>query len=83
MKRFIAIFLAALMIIALVGCGKQKRKIIELTLSTEDSAAILAAAGIKLPDKEFEDNRLQRHFDVHVNRRFGRRSGGQFDVDQL
>ena len=52
MKRIIAIFMATLMIIALVGCGKQKRKIIELTLSTEDSAAILAAAGIKLPDKE-------------------------------
>ena len=38
------------MITALVGCGKQKRQIIELTLSTEDSEAILRAAGIMLPD---------------------------------
>ena len=52
MKRIIAIILAALMITALVGCGKQRRKIVELTLSTEDSEAILNAAGIRLPDKE-------------------------------
>ncbi len=50
MKRFIALLLALVMIFVLVGCGKQKRQIIKLTLSTEDAAAILAAAGIKLPD---------------------------------
>lgn len=50
MKRLICILLAAILIISLVGCGKQKRQIIKLTLSTEDSEAILAAAGIRLPD---------------------------------
>lgn len=40
------------MIVALVGCGKKKRTPIQLTLSTEDSEAILAAAGIKLPPVE-------------------------------
>ena len=49
-KKFASICLALLMITALVGCGKQKRQIIELTLSTEDSEAILRAAGIMLPD---------------------------------
>ncbi len=52
MKRFIALALVLVLIFALVGCGKQKRQIIKLTLSTEDSAAILAAAGIKLPPAE-------------------------------
>lgn len=50
MKRIIAISLAVIMIVALVGCGSKKRQPITLTLSTEDSAAILAAAGITLPD---------------------------------
>lgn len=52
MKRFLALALAILMIFALVGCKKSKREIVKLTLSTEDSEAILAAAGIKLPDAE-------------------------------
>lgn len=52
LKRIAALLLALLMIVTLVGCGKQKRKIIELTLSTEDSEAILNAAGIWLPDPE-------------------------------
>ena len=52
MKRFIAILLAALMIVMLVGCGEKKRQPIQLTLSSEDSEAILAAAGIVLPDAE-------------------------------
>ncbi len=52
MKRFLAIALVVLMIFTLVGCGKEKRKIVEITLSTEDSEAILAAAGIRLPDAE-------------------------------
>ena len=52
MKRIIAILLAAVFIVALVGCGRGKRQPIQLTLSTEDSAAILAAAGIRLPDAE-------------------------------
>ena len=50
MKRIICVLLALLMIFTLVGCGKKKRQIIKLTLSTEDSEAILAAAGIRLPD---------------------------------
>ena len=50
MKRILALVLTLLMIVALVGCGGKKRQPIELTLSTEDAAAILAAAGIKLPD---------------------------------
>lgn len=49
-KRIFAILLASLMIFVLVGCGKEQRKIIKLTLSTEDSEAILKAAGIMLPD---------------------------------
>ncbi len=51
-KRIIAIVLTVVLILALVGCGKQKRPIIRLTLSTEDSEAILAAAGVKLPSAE-------------------------------
>lgn len=51
-KRILAMLLAAVLIIALVGCGKNKREIIRLTLSTEDSEAILKAAGITLPDVE-------------------------------
>ena len=51
-KRIVAILLAALMIFALVGCGKQRREPIQLTLSTEDAEAILAAAGIMLPPAE-------------------------------
>lgn len=49
-KRIIAVLLAALMIVALVGCGSKKREPIQLTLSTEDAEAILRAAGIMLPD---------------------------------
>lgn len=49
-KKVTAMLLAALMIMSLAGCGKKKREIIRLTLSTEDSEAILAAAGITLPD---------------------------------
>ncbi len=52
MKRFFAIALVVLMIFTLVGCKSNERKIIKLTLSTEDSEAILAAAGIRLPDAE-------------------------------
>ena len=51
MKRFLAIALTLVLIVALVGCGNSnKRKPIVLTLSTEDSEAILNAAGIRLPD---------------------------------
>ena len=52
MKRILTLSLALIMIFVLVGCGKEKRQIIKLTLSTEDSEAILAAAGIVLPDAE-------------------------------
>ena len=51
-KKLLAIGLVLLMIFTLVGCGKNKRKIVEVTLSTEDAEAILAAAGITLPDAE-------------------------------
>lgn len=52
MKRFICTLLALMMIFALVGCKSNKREIVKLTLSTEDSEAILAAAGITLPKAE-------------------------------
>ncbi len=52
MKKIISLALVLLMIIALVGCGSNKRQIVEVTLSTEDAEAILAAAGIALPDVE-------------------------------
>ncbi len=52
MKRILALTLALLMIFALAGCGSKKREIVKLTLSTEDSEAILAAAGIVLPPVE-------------------------------
>lgn len=50
-KKILALAMCLLLIFALVGCGSSgKREIIKLTLSTEDSEAILAAAGITLPD---------------------------------
>ena len=53
LKKILALALVLLMIFTLVGCGKnKKRQIVEITLSTEDSEAILAAAGIRLPDAE-------------------------------
>ena len=51
-KKIIALFMALILIAALVGCGQKKRQPITLTLSTEDAEAILAAAGIMLPDAE-------------------------------
>ncbi len=51
-KKILAIAMVLLMLFALVGCGGKKREIVKLTLSTEDSEAILAAAGITLPDAE-------------------------------
>lgn len=52
LKRLIALFLTVVLVFSVTACGKKKREIVELTLSTEDSAAILAAAGIKLPSAE-------------------------------
>lgn len=52
MKRFIAMALVLVLIFALFGCKDKKRQPIKLTLSTEDSEAILAAAGINLPPAE-------------------------------
>lgn len=49
-KKILAVLLALLTVVAFVGCGKSKRQPIQLTLSTEDSEAILRAAGIALPD---------------------------------
>ncbi|MCD7784441.1 MAG: hypothetical protein LUH18_02505 [Oscillospiraceae bacterium] len=51
-KRIIAVLCTIIMVVALVGCGSSTREIVHLTLSTEDSVAILAAAGITLPDVE-------------------------------
>lgn len=51
-KKIVSLALVLLMIVSLIGCGTQKRQIIVLTLSTEDSEAILNAAGIWLPDPE-------------------------------
>ncbi|MCC8196980.1 MAG: hypothetical protein LIO49_09380 [Ruminococcus sp.] len=50
-RRILAIVFAVIMITALVGCGSSRRDIVQLTLSSEDSTAILAA-GITLPDAE-------------------------------
>lgn len=51
-KRILTLALALLMIFVFVGCGKTGREVVKVTLSTEDSEAILAAAGITLPDAE-------------------------------
>ncbi len=50
MKRFLALVLTVIMIFALFGCSSNKREVVVITLSTEDAEAILAAAGITLPD---------------------------------
>ena len=52
MKRVISIAFVLIMTTALFGCGGRKRTPIQLTLSTEDSEAILSAAGIRLPDAD-------------------------------
>ncbi len=52
MKRIIAVILVLIMILAVTGCHNNKRQPIQLTLSTEDSEAIMAAAGIVLPPAE-------------------------------
>ncbi len=53
-KRYLSVVLVLIMVFGILacGCGKEKREIVKLTLSTEDSEAILAAAGIMLPDVE-------------------------------
>lgn len=51
-KKLMALLMALLIVFALVGCGSNKRQIVQVTLSTEDSEAILAAAGITLPSVE-------------------------------
>lgn len=51
-KKIIALAMAVITVFALVACGNTKREIVKLTLSTEDAEAILAAAGIRLPDVE-------------------------------
>ena len=52
MKRILSLALAILMIFVLVGCGEKGRQIVHVTLAAEDAEAILAAAGIQLPDAE-------------------------------
>ena len=53
MKRLLSLLLVLMLIVSLIGCGKSaRRQPIRITLSTEDSEAILAAAGITLPDAE-------------------------------
>lgn len=51
-KRITCMILVLAMVFVFIGCGSNKRQPIKLTLSTEDSQAILAAAGITLPDVE-------------------------------
>ncbi len=51
-KKTVAILMTIILIAGLVGCGKKRKDPIRLTLSTEDSEAILHAAGITLPDIE-------------------------------
>ena len=50
LKRILSMALAAMMVLAVVGCGKEKRQPIKLSLSTEDSEALLRVVGIMLPD---------------------------------
>ncbi len=52
MKRLISLGLALLMVAAITGCGGRKRQPVELTLSTEDSEAIMRAAGVQLPEAD-------------------------------
>ncbi len=52
MKKIIAMLLAGIMIVVLVGCGSSSREVVQLTFATQDAEAILAAAGIMLPDVE-------------------------------
>lgn len=52
MKKVLSLALVLMMIFVSAGCGSGRREIVKLTLSTEDSEAILAAAGITLPDAE-------------------------------
>ena len=53
-KRYLSAVLVLIMVFGVLACGcsGEKREIVKLTLSTEDSEAILAAAGIMLPDAE-------------------------------
>ena len=53
-KRYLSVILVLIMAFGVLACGcsGEKREIVRLTLSTEDSEAILAAAGIMLPDAE-------------------------------
>lgn len=44
--------MTTVILFSVTACSKGGRKIIEVTLSTEDYEAILAAAGVKLPDAE-------------------------------
>lgn len=50
--KVLSLVMVAVLVIALVGCGRNKREVIKLTLSTEDSVAILNAAGIRLPEAD-------------------------------
>lgn len=51
-KRIFALVVTTVILFSVTACSKGGRKIIEVTLSTEDYEAILAAAGVKLPDAE-------------------------------
>ena len=52
MKKIIAMLLAGVLIMALVGCGSSSREVVQLTFNTQDAEAILNAAGVYLPDAE-------------------------------
>ena len=97
--KILALAMAVIMIIALVGCGGSKRKPIALTLSTEDSEAILNAAGIRLPTAEEAAGagttvRWCAHYDVFQNYSeeemvntgawtFIQKYGGSFSWDEI
>ena len=51
-RRLLSLALIVIMVFALVGCGDDGPKVVKITLNAEDSEAILAAAGIHLPDAE-------------------------------
>ncbi|MCC8196829.1 MAG: extracellular solute-binding protein [Ruminococcus sp.] len=52
MKKAIALLLAGILIISLVGCGSANKEVVQLTFATQDAEAILNAAGVYLPTVE-------------------------------
>lgn len=59
-KRILAVVMAAMLIIALVGCGKAKRTPINVTLSTEDADAISGLPESTCPTRKKPQLRVLR-----------------------